>query len=259
MRPFVSSLTRIPTGIAGTRKTLEAMERLVRQGIRDPEVVLYAQQAVRGAPEYGQRAELDAILDDVRRTMRYTLDPVGVETVKSPSFILREIRDRGRAVMDCDDASVWTAALVRSVGMNTRWKVIQDDPTEFTHVFLEAEADGRWIPVDPIARTMRAGKAPRGQFGSAVWEDGAMHRTLGEEPKSILDYGGALAQGYVDYANARLQNKLKAPVAAQERFPAAAIAPPIQAPPFPWGKVLLVAGLGVGAIFALRMMRRGRR
>lgn len=255
-------LTTIPRGLAGTRTTLEAMDRLVRSGVQDPSVVLYAQQIVRSAPEYGQRAELSSILDDVRRTMRYTLDPLGVETVKSPSFVLEEIRTRGKAAMDCDDATVWTAALVRSVGMQTRFRVIRDDPREYTHVYLEALADGAWVPLDPIARSLPAGRAPAGVFGSAVYEGGRMFRGMGQvstvQAPSLMEQGESLLDAYLDVQKERLKKKLEPKASKQVIRQPAEMAPPIQAAPFPWGKVLLVAGIGVGAIVALRMMKKRR-
>lgn len=191
--PFTHNLSTIPSGPRGTAATLRVMESLVESGSRDPGVVLYAQEVVRNCPEYGKRAEVEAILASARRTMRYTNE--GIETVKHPTFILEEIRRKGRAVMDCDDVSVWVATLLRAVGLWTRFKVIQDDPREYTHVFLEVNLDGAWVPIDPIARRMRVGQEPPGLFGSAVFENGrlmgtrrsTMYKGLGETKASGWD------------------------------------------------------------------------
>lgn len=264
---FTHRLTSIPAGAAGTRATLSMMERLVQQGIRDPGVVLYAQNVVRNSPEYGQSAEASAILEDVRRTMRYTLDPLGVETVKDPSFILQEIQRKGRAAMDCDDASVWTSTLLRAIGIPTRFKVIKDDPREFTHVFLQAWMDDGWVNVDPIARSMGLGIAPTGRFGQAVYDGrtlrgvrggnmafrgmGADATTQGGTGNALLDTVLSAQKSYYDFQAQKKANKTQALPSQPAYVPAAP-------QPFPWGKIALVAGAGVGLIVALRLLKKRR-
>jgi hypothetical protein len=200
--PYTAALSEIPPGAPGTVATVDAMERAVAQGLRDPEVVLYAQDLVRHVPERDRVAEATAIFDAVRETLRYTNDPLGVELVKTPTFILREIERHGRATLDCDDASVWLATLLRAVGMQTRFKVIRASrasPGEFTHVFVEALIHGRWQPLDPIARQYPAGAAPRALFGSMTWgeEDSMAYETLGGvgSPAGTRQYGGAPMYG----------------------------------------------------------------
>lgn len=250
---YTASVTTIPRGPTGTRVTLSAMERLVEEGIRDPRVVLFAQGLVRNGPEYGQRTEVESILAGVRRVMRYTPDPLGVETVKSPTFLVQEINDSGRAVMDCDDASVLTAAFVRAVGIPTRFKVIKDSPTEFTHVYLEAFIDGRWVKVDPIARELTLGRAPEGRFGSAYFEGGSMYRGMGATATD------AASDAFSQALNAVTQyqiNRFTQPKPTVVQQPAQVI---VQgAPPFPWMKIALVAGVGVAALILVRKMRKGR-
>lgn len=251
---YTSSLTSIPRGAKGTRMTLSAMEKMVEQGIRDPRVVLFAQELVRNGPEYGKAAELDSILRGVRRVMRYTPDPLGVETVKTPSFIVQEIKDRGRAVMDCDDASVLTAALVRSIGTPTRFKVIKDSPTEFTHVYLEAFLDDGWVKVDPIARELSLGAAPEGRFGSAYFEGGKMYRGMGAAPvgTQLEDAFSASLKAFTDYQTQRFTQPSAPKPTVQKQIIVQG------GEPFPWGKIALVAGAGIGLIIVLRMLRKKR-
>jgi hypothetical protein len=183
--PYTSALSEIPPGTRGTVATVDAMERAVAQGLRDPDVILYAQDLVRHVPERDRVAEASELFRAVREVLRYTNDPLGVELVKTPTFILREIERHGRATLDCDDASVWLATLLRAVGIPTRFKVIRGsrtNPDEFTHVFVEALIHGRWVPFDPIARQFPAGAAPRALYGSMTWseEDTMAYETLGD-------------------------------------------------------------------------------
>lgn len=247
---YTSTLIPLSTGVRGTKTTLSAMERLVQSGIRDPEVVLFAQEQVRNQAEYGKLGEIDAILTSVRRSMRYTPDPVGVETVKSPTFIMREIKAKGRAAMDCDDASVLAATLIRAVGVPTRFKVIKDSPTEYTHVYLEALVDGSWVKVDPIAREMSLGHAPEGRYGSAYFQEGRMYRGMGAA-SSLEDIFGQALSTATDIAKAKY-----APQPASQPAQVVYRDTGTVAPAFPWGKIALVAGLGIGAIVALRMIRK---
>lgn len=248
---YTSSLTPLSTGARGTKTTLAAMERLVHSGIRDPEVVLFAQEQVRNQAEYGKWGEIDALLTAVRRSMRYTPDPVGVETVKSPTFIMREIKAKGRAAMDCDDASVLAATLIRAVGVPTRFKVIKDSPTEYTHVYLEALVDGSWVKVDPIAREMSLGRAPEGRYGSAYFEGGRMYRGMGAT--NYGDIFGDLLTTATEAAKAKIEDRLAPKAKPQPQQ----VVYRDQAPaPFPWGKIALVAGGGVALIVVLRMLRK---
>lgn len=249
--PYTFSVTPLSRGARGTKTTLAAMERLVQSGIRDPEVVLFAQEQVRSRAEYGKWGEIEAILAAVRRSMRYTADPLGVETIKSPTFAVREIKQKGRAVMDCDDASVLTAALIRAVGIPTRFKVIKDSPTEFTHVYLEALVDNQWVKVDPIARELQLGSAPEGRYGSAYFSEGHMYKGMGAA--SLSDIFGEVLTTATDAAKRRIENKLNPVQTTQAPRVIYRDAAPA---PFPWMKIALVAGGGVALIFALRMLKR---
>lgn len=252
-------LTRIPRGAAGTKKTLAAMERMASAGATNPSVVLFAQELVRNGPEYGKMADLEAILAGVRRCMRYTPDPVGVETVKAPWFTVAEIQAKGRAVMDCDDASVLAAALIRSVGIPTRFRVIKDDPQEFTHVYLEALMDNGWVRVDPIARELPLGRGPEGQFGSAYYMEGRMIRGTGMgQAKTVT---GSITDAFTEAVDAVTKyqiDRFKAKATPQPAVMPRPVVVQPAAPAFPWGKVLAVAGVGVGLIVAMRMMKKRR-
>lgn len=258
--PGTYSVKTIPSGAAGTRVTLQAMERMAAAGTRDPVVVLFAQELVRNGPEYGKMAEVDSILAGVRRSMRYTPDPLNVETVKAPSFSVREIKAHGRAVMDCDDASTLAASLIRSVGIPTRFKVIKDSPTEFTHVYLEALIDGRWTMVDPIAREMPLGRGPEGLFGSAYYEGGRMYKGMGASPIDALTT--AISQVGQGYAERLRQKYMPENVSTQEvkfrHTMKQEPAPQASAPAFPWAKVALVAAAGLGVVFVVRALRKRR-
>lgn len=173
MDRWQATVTDIPSGAAGTERTLQAMEGLVAASRRHPLVVRVAQQAVSRVREYDAMGEFQACLDEVRRRTRYTQDPLDCETVKAPWVLIEESEasPTKRAAADCDDQVTLLAALIGCVGYPTRFVTYRADgrrPGDFSHVALEAMSptDG-WVTLDPIMRAWPAGKSVplRDQYG----------------------------------------------------------------------------------------------
>lgn len=141
------SLQRIPTGFPGTRKTLEHVQALIRQGVKDFYV---RQKAIDILFEKGIRAkdylgEMKALFEWVQRNVRYTKDPFRLEVLHSARRIL-ELR-----AGDCDDMTILLGALLESIGHPTRLVIVGPTPLRpdlFSHIYLEAYHKGRWIPLD---------------------------------------------------------------------------------------------------------------
>lgn len=96
-------------------------------------------------------SEYTAILNWVRRNIRYVRDPVTMEQVQSPSATL------AMRSGDCDDMSVLIAALVGHVGGQSRFAAGgfnrgPDGRVVLSHVWTEAldPASGKWIVLDPV-------------------------------------------------------------------------------------------------------------
>lgn len=165
-----TSVSAIPTGNAGNRRTLAAMSRLAMEGSMDPVVVHAAQQAVRPFRERDPDSDFAAILADVRRRMRYTHDPLGAEVVKAPRFVIDNTgMGQMPEPMDCDDASTLTAAMLGAIGYQTKFVTVAVDrarPQEWSHVYVAARhPEGRWVALDPIVLEFEAGdEVPAGQL-----------------------------------------------------------------------------------------------
>ncbi len=138
---------RIPSGLAGTRKTVEHIGRLIRDGVRDFYVrqkaidILLAQRV----PPKDYLGEINALFRWVQRHVRYTKDPFRVEVLHSPRRML-ELR-----AGDCDDMTILLGALIKSVGHPVRVVLTGPDgrrPDLFSHIYLEAQHRGQWIPLD---------------------------------------------------------------------------------------------------------------
>ncbi len=78
--------------------------------------------------------------------------PEGVEVVRTPLFMLDELKRTGYFEGDCDCVSVFYAAVAKLLGYRVRFVAIRySDPIEFQHVFVEYFNGNRWIRVDPTA------------------------------------------------------------------------------------------------------------
>ena len=138
---------RIPSGLAGTRLTAAHVGRLIREGAADFYV---RQKAIDILLECGVApkdyiGEIDALFRWVQRHVRYTKDPFQVEVLHAPRRML-ELR-----AGDCDDMTILLGSLVKSVGHPVRLVLTGPNarrPDLFSHIYLEAQCQGDWIPLD---------------------------------------------------------------------------------------------------------------
>jgi len=141
------SLKRISKGYLGTRKTLEHVQILIRQGVKD----FYVRQKAidillaRGVRPKDYLGEIKALFEWVQRNVRYTKDPFKVEVLHTARKML-ELR-----AGDCDDMTILLGAMLESVGHPIRLVIVGPDPSRprfFSHIYLEANYKGKWIPLD---------------------------------------------------------------------------------------------------------------
>jgi len=140
-------ITRIPTGYPGTAITVRHMAALIRAGAKDFHV---RQEAIgilvqRGVRPKDYLGEIKALFEWVQREVRYTKDPFRVEVLHSPRRML-ELR-----AGDCDDMAILLGAMLEAVGHPVRLVLTGPDPLRpllFSHVYLEANHRGSWIPLD---------------------------------------------------------------------------------------------------------------
>jgi hypothetical protein len=153
------SLQNIPKGYLGTRKTLQHVQALIRQGVKD----FYVRQKAidilfqRQIPAKDYLGEIQALFEWVQRNIRYTKDPFQLEVLHSARRIL-ELR-----AGDCDDMTILLGALLESIGHPTRLVIVGPSPLRpdlFSHIYLEAYHKGRWIPLD-ATMPFSMGWAPR--------------------------------------------------------------------------------------------------
>jgi hypothetical protein len=146
-----STVNQLP-GAAGIVQTMGLMRAMVNGTIADP---LIRRQAVRATDFCGRgnkHCSATAIGEWVRSKMKYVPDPLNHEHLTSPAVIAKAIEEGKRVYGDCDDMSMYVAALAKSIGLAPTFEVVGRDK-QFHHVYTSVNG----IPVDP---TVPAGKNP---------------------------------------------------------------------------------------------------
>ena len=162
-------LSSLLGGDAGIVQTVANIRKAVFSALREPEQTIRrrAESIIRGAnlPDHDQRNEIIAIANFVRSHFKYVPDPRGIEFVKSPELIDREITQYGEFLGDCDDAAGYLSALLKSVGVRVNLTIIADkrNPRQtFTHIFTQAylPKSGKWETLDMTAKKRPLGWQP---------------------------------------------------------------------------------------------------
>lgn len=83
-----------------------------------------------------------AIYDWIVKEVHYVRDQHGIERIQTPDATLRLLTG------DCDDMVIMAGALLESLGVPTRIKLLGKD-RQFTHIYLEYQSDGEWKSFDP--------------------------------------------------------------------------------------------------------------
>ena len=161
MEPYQdSTILPLPIGDAGVSLTLSHLRQFVAHTQTSELAHAAVQDALALTPEKSPQAEAAALLAWVRARYRYTLDPVEVELVRDPRYLLRQIQTHGMFYGDCDDASVLLASLLETAGYPTRFVVQGDAGDSFSHVLVEVDLDGAWTAADLTNRSAALGWAP---------------------------------------------------------------------------------------------------
>lgn len=154
--PFDWSLSGLIPGDNGITQTANAVRQAVFYAIRNsPSVRLRAELIVSGLPARDEDIEVNAVFEWVLRHYRYLKDPQGLELVKSPEVIDREISERGTFQGDCDDVSGYLAALLAAIGYKVKLVVMSMPNRDgmFRHIYIKVllPKQKRWLPLEATA------------------------------------------------------------------------------------------------------------
>ena len=115
------------------------MARLAKEGARQDKFEAWAKFTLGTMP-----------LESIGRWLRrhYSFRPEAEEVLRTVDWMLNDFATAGYVEGDCDDASIFVAAVSLVLGYRVRLVAIRyRDPLEFEHVYAEV-FDGRWVIVD---------------------------------------------------------------------------------------------------------------
>jgi transglutaminase-like putative cysteine protease len=150
----------MPSGDAGTAKTVSHMRRLIHEGSKSMRTrELAANLAMHHATDQGK---IGSIFDFVKTKMKYVRDPLHQEMVAGADYHQDTLSSLGYARGDCDDHTVMLGAMLESVGYPTRIATARMKPGDGTddHVYLEVHDRRGWIPLDASNKKRFAGEEP---------------------------------------------------------------------------------------------------
>lgn len=241
-------------GDGGTAQTIELIRQAVWQGLSDARVREQLAAILRNVPAHDPLAELGAIYEWVLRNIRFTNDPVGHETVSSANWTLLH------RIGDCDDINaVLLPTLVMMAGIPVRLVTVSNDPSDpsrFSHVYAEAEVNGRWIPLDAARPGARFGETVARYVRKRVWS------LIERKYQDIAGLNGVTAVHSLGFDWAAFSNIIQGAAQGIANVVGSIRQPTIQpVPPPPTvgtalggisTNMLLLLGLGIGAIVLLR-------
>lgn len=154
------------SGERGVTHMLYLMARTAKDGARDPDVRTVAENIINGDETYIGRAR--AIHDWIESNIKYVPDPVYTDAVMPPRQVL--IYKTG----DCDDLATLGAALLGSLGIQSRFQAVgfENNEVPYSHVFAQALIGANWITTDTTPELNDDGSVSR-------------HYAFSEEPPGI--------------------------------------------------------------------------
>jgi transglutaminase-like putative cysteine protease len=148
----------------GVYQTVARIKGLISSALRDPDATLRrrAEEILGPTPERDEQAETTALFDFVQSSLHYIDDPTEIELLKYPILIDHEITDKGYFMGDCDDASGYLAALLKSVGYQVQLVIVTPqnaDGNDYRHIFVRVwlPKAQEWVALDPTAKVYPMG------------------------------------------------------------------------------------------------------
>src|SRR4030095_2736890 len=142
-------IRQIMTGEIGTLQTLQAMRSLVLESLQSQKLCNIATMIF---SSMGYKNDPVTLIDRVDAYLRsnFMYVPEEIETIQTPEYMIIGKEINGFFYGDCDDISTLEAAILTCLGIPARFVCIRSKPdtTTYDHVYIEANANGRWIVSD---------------------------------------------------------------------------------------------------------------
>lgn len=131
-------LRRHAGGVPGVCQTMQTMKELVNAAYLDP-VIRDQAVAATAHCQRQKRCQCASLLAWVKRKMHYVADPADVEALHNPVLIARAIAAGRQVYGDCDDFSMYLAALLKSIGLRPTLRAVGYNRGPFQHIYVSCE------------------------------------------------------------------------------------------------------------------------
>lgn len=133
-------------GRVEAKNTMEQMRKNIRESLKAPIVWETAKAIVAGVGPRDEVNQAAAIRKWVAAKFRFVKDPIGVELLETPTYLLGKVKAQGYVQGDCDDAATISCALLMSIGIPCRLAAVAfgDKSAGYSHVFAVADPRDRF-------------------------------------------------------------------------------------------------------------------
>lgn len=146
----------IGTGDQAIFNTVTKMKDIISQSSKNPYVREWAKKIISRVEVNDKKGEASTIFNFVRDNVRYTKDPMGFEYIQTPPVVLEDIRlyqagQGDRPAGDCDDMTLLSLSLLKSIGFPVAIKVVSfHNHKKFSHVYGLVQVGNEWITCDCV-------------------------------------------------------------------------------------------------------------
>lgn len=98
---------------------------------------------------FNEEKIVNIIYSYIIKNTKYLYDIEGIELIKSPLLIIDELESGFKPQLDCDDYTVFSLSLLKSVGFPVAIRIIASNGTkEYDHVYGLVKINKQWTPID---------------------------------------------------------------------------------------------------------------
>jgi len=144
--------------IAVPRRTGMKMREIILESADNLYVRKWAERMVENVTDRDEWGEANAIFTFLQNHTRYAKDPRGTEFIQTPPYVLKHIELEMKPSLDCDDYTVISLSLLRSLGYPTIIRITgYKSDRKFVHVYGMVKINGRWVAFDPVRKDQDLG------------------------------------------------------------------------------------------------------
>lgn len=158
-------------GESVTTNTVRKMIDTIKVSSKNLRLIKRTQDIVAMVPAKDQVGEVTTVYNWVRDHTRYIKDPHGTEMIQSPLVALDQIADHQLFQGDCDDLTIITLSMLRSIGYPVAIRIADyRGQGVYTHVYGLVKIYNEWTPIEPIKLRCPLGWEAPGAFSVRDFE-----------------------------------------------------------------------------------------